>query len=150
MLATILFLIIAYYAYAFLEKFKNGKLAHIFNKTMHSSSQLPMRIALASLIILVSISEYLKIDTALGALVAGLLLRSILQDHHDEAIGARFDGIASALLVPIFFIVSGTALDLLSIFGNPKSLMMVILYACLALIIRGLPALLLYLSLIHI
>lgn len=143
-LLTLLFIISAYYAYSFLEKYKHGKLAIIFSKTMHSSSQLPMRIALAALILLVSLSEYLKIDTALGALVAGLLLRALLQDHHNEAIGARLDGIASALLVPIFFIVSGTTLDLVSVFTSLSSLKMVVLYAVLALIIRGFPALVLY------
>ena len=105
-----------------------------------------MRLAICALILLVVLSEQLRIDMVIGAFVAGALMRAVLQRHHDEAMSARLDGVGSAFLVPIFFVTSGVRLDVASLFSDPAVLMMAPLYAVLMLVARGLPALLLYRS----
>jgi len=107
-------------------------------------------LAMCALILLVSLSEYLKIDTALGAFVAGLLLRAIIHSDYDEDISARFDGVASALLIPIFFLISGTRLDIPSLIANREAMFMIPVYSVLMLVVRGAPALLLYRSSLNV
>lgn len=121
-----------------------GYLATIVARTMGTSGQLPMRLAICVLILAVVLSDQLQIDMVLGAFVAGTLVRAALERRHDEAISARLDGLGSAFLVPIFFITAGVRLDVASLFSDPIALMMVPLYAALMLVARGLPALLLY------
>ena len=121
-----------------------GKLARIVERTMATSGQFPMRLAVCALILMVALSERLQIDMVLGAFVAGAIVRAALDRRHDEAVRARMDGLGSAFLVPIFFITSGVRLDVAALFSNPTSLIMVPIYALLMLAARGLPALLLY------
>ena len=121
-----------------------GYLAMIVARTIGTSGQLPMRLAICVLILVVVLSDQLQIDMVLGAFVAGAMVRAALDRRHDEAIKARLDGLGSAFLVPIFFITAGVRLDVASLFSDPMALMMVPLYAALMLVARGLPALLLY------
>jgi Kef-type K+ transport system membrane component KefB len=80
-----------------------GHFAAIVARTMGTSGQLPMRLAICLLILLVVLSERLQIDLVVGAFVAGAVIRAALQHHHHEAFAARLDGLGSAFLVPIFF-----------------------------------------------
>lgn len=123
-----------------------GLLARIIGRTMRTSGQLPMRLAICLLIILIVLSKRLDIDIVLGAFVAGAIIRASIERHHDEALSARMDGIGSAFLVPIFFITAGIRLDLAALFSDPVALAMVPIYALLMLATRGVPALLLYRS----
>jgi Kef-type K+ transport system membrane component KefB len=133
-------------AVIFARRASTGSFAGIVERTIVTSGQLPMRLAICSLILLVVLSEQLRIDMVIGAFVAGALMRAVLQRHHDEAMSARLDGVGSAFLVPIFFVTSGVRLDVASLFSDPVVLMMAPLYAALMLVARGLPALLLYRS----
>lgn len=121
-----------------------GYLATIVARTMGTSGQLPMRLAICLLILVVVLSDQLQIDMVLGAFVAGAMVRAALDRRHDEAISARLDGVGSAFLVPIFFVTAGVRLDVASLFSDPTALIMVPLYAALMLVARGLPALLFY------
>ena len=149
-LLTVFFLAGAIIAFFILQKLNGSHLSKIIGKTMHTSVQFPMRLAMCALILLVSLSEYLKIDTALGAFVAGLLLRAIIHSDYDEDISARFDGVASALLIPIFFLISGTRLDIPSLIANREAMFMIPVYSVLMLVVRGAPALLLYRSSLNV
>src|SRR5271166_2188095 len=121
-----------------------GYFATIVERTMGTSGQLPMRLAICVLILLVVLSDQLQIDMVLGAFVAGGVVRAALERRHDEAISARLDGLGSAFMVPIFFVTAGVRLEVTALFSDPISLLMVPLYATLMLVARGLPALLLY------
>ena len=133
-------------AVALAARASDGLFAGVVERTMRTSGQLPMRLALCLLILLVVLSQALDIDLVLGAFVAGAVVRAALPLDHHEAMSARLDGIGSAFLVPIFFVTSGVRLDVASLFSNPVALAMVVVYALLMLIARGVPALLLYRS----
>jgi len=119
-------------------------IAKIVERTMGTSSQLPMRFAVSSLVLLIVLSEFLRLDMALGAFVAGALVRAAIERRQDEAMAARMAGLGSAFLIPLFFVTSGVRLDVASLFSSPSALALVPVYAALMLIARGLPALLLY------
>jgi Kef-type K+ transport system membrane component KefB len=122
----------------------DGRLGDLVARTIQTSGQLPMRLLLFLLVLCTLASQELHIETVLGAFVAGALARAALQKHHHESFGARLDGVGSAFLVPIFFITSGTRLDLAGLTAHPALIALVPLYAVLMLLVRGLPALLLY------
>ena len=126
------------------RRIRHGKLANIVEKTIEHSSQFPVRLAFCIIMLLVALTEYLEIDAILGAFVAGAVIRGAFQREYDAAIIARFDGVGSSLLVPIFFLISGTQLDVAALASNVESLIMAPIYAILMLLVRGIPALILY------
>ena len=123
-----------------------GHFKTVVERTMGTSGQLPMRLTIVLLILLVVLSDQLDIDLVLGGFVAGAIVRAGLADHHREALAMRLDGIGSAFLVPIFFITSGVRLDVAALLADPIALGMVPIFAVLMLVVRGLPVLLLYRS----
>jgi Kef-type K+ transport system membrane component KefB len=127
-------------------RISGGGYARVVERTIRTSGQLPLRLAIGLLILLAVLSQELRVDTVLAAFVVGAIARASVQRHHDEAFSARLDGIGSAFMIPIFFIMSGVRLDVAALFSHPAALAMVPLYAVLMLATRGLPVLLLYRS----
>lgn len=123
---------------------RRGYAAALVDRTMGSSGQLPMRLAMALLLLMVVLVQHLGIDVVLGAFAAGALLRAALAEHTHGPISARLDGIGSAFVVPMFFIVSGAKLDIGGLLADPATLAMVPVYAALMLAVRGVPVMLLY------
>ncbi len=143
-LMMIAFAVFAAGAVALAQRASSGSFQAIVQRTMTTSGQFPVRLAMCSLILLGVLSEQLQVEVVIGAFVAGALTRAALERQHDEAMKARLDGAGSAFLVPIFFVTSGVRLDVASLFASPIALTMAALYAGLMLIARGAPALLLY------
>jgi Kef-type K+ transport system membrane component KefB len=124
--------------------FSRGAFAAILERTMTTSGQFPMRLALCLLIFLILLSQHLAIDLVLGAFVAGAVIRAAVPDHQHEAMAIRFDGIGSAFLTPVFFLASGMRLDVTSVLADPVASAMIVVFALLMLIVRGAPALMFY------
>ncbi len=143
-LLMIVFAACAAGAVALAQRASSGPLDKIVRRTMTTSGQLPVRLAMCALILLGVLSEQLQVEVVIGAFVAGALTRAALVRQHDEAMKARLDGAGSAFLVPIFFVTSGVRLDVASLFASPIALTTAALYAGLMLVARGAPALLLY------
>jgi len=143
-LIMLAFALAAFFAVVIAARAREGYLARLVEQTMRSSGQLPVRLAIAALILLAVLSRRLDIDMVVGAFVAGAIVRSALGEGHRESMADRFDGVGSAFLVPIYFITSGTQLNVAALFSHPLILAMMPLYAALMLLVRGIPALLLY------
>ena len=94
-------------------------------RTMKTSGQFPMRLALCLLIVLALVAERLHIELVLGGFAAGAIMRAALSDEEREDFGVRLDGLGSAFLVPVFFIASGVGLDVAALFASPAALAMV-------------------------
>ncbi|MBS0642476.1 MAG: cation:proton antiporter [Acetobacteraceae bacterium] len=139
----------AFAAVLLVGRAREGRFARIVRRTMHSSGQLPMRLALSLMLLLAILAEELHIDLVLGGFVAGAIVRAALSLEHHEHIAARLDGLGSAFLIPIFFIISGARLDLHALVTHPAALAMVPVYALLMLLVRGLPVLLVYRDLLE-
>jgi Kef-type K+ transport system membrane component KefB len=121
----------------------HGHLAGVVARTMGSSGQFPLRLVLFLMVLLVALSEELRIDLVLGAFVAGAVVRAALPHHQHEALLTRLDGLGYGFLIPIFFIASGMRLDIMALVTDGRALAMVPVFALLMLAARGLPALLL-------
>lgn len=121
----------------------HGHLARVIARTMGSSGQFPLRLVMLLMVLLIALSEELRIDLVLGAFVAGAVVRAALPHHQHEALLARLDGLGYGFLIPIFFIASGVRLDVASLFTDLRALAMVPVFALLMLLARGLPVMLL-------
>lgn len=121
----------------------HGHLAAVLARTMHSSGQLPLRLVLLLMVMLIALSEELRIDLVLGAFVAGSVARAAMPHHQHQALLIRIDGLGHGFLIPIFFIASGMRLDVAALVADPRALAMVPVFAALMLAVRGLPVLLL-------
>jgi Kef-type K+ transport system membrane component KefB len=75
-----------------------------------TTSQAPIRLVLLLLAGMLVLSEAFGLDVILGAFVAGVIVRMLLPPEHDRFL-ARLDGIGFGLLIPVFFVVSGMAID---------------------------------------
>ncbi|WP_283170662.1 cation:proton antiporter [Curtanaerobium respiraculi] len=100
--------------YRFLESKSNG------------TSQTMLRLAVVMLISLVAFSAIFDLDIVLGAFAAGFVMRAIAPDGTPE-LEAKLDGMAYGFFVPLFFVVSGSKIDLSAVAGAPLMLALFIL-----------------------
>ncbi len=102
-----------------------------------STSQTPVRLTVLLLVGLVALASTLDLDIVLAAFAAGFILRVALPDgdHHLEA---RLEGMAFGLLIPVFFVTSGMAIDPAAVVERPWGLVAIV---ALILVARGLPVL---------
>ncbi len=116
----------------------------LIRRHIDSSSQLPVRIVVLLVLGLVWLASELGLDTLLGAFAAGMVVR--LANHGPDAdkVRTKLDAVGFGVFVPLFFVVTGMRFDLDALLRNRSELLRVPLYLGLFLLIRGLPALLLY------
>jgi Kef-type K+ transport system membrane component KefB len=121
-------------------------------KGLRASSQLPVRITLLFMLGLIAIASEFGIDILLGAFAAGVVVRIPAAKHDDEEddadassiFGYKLEGIGFGMLVPIFFVVSGTRIDLKALFSQPSSALVVPGFLLLMIVVRAIPTFLVY------
>jgi Kef-type K+ transport system membrane component KefB len=101
---------------------KHAAFAAMVERSIGTSGQFRVRLAVCILIILMVISIQLSIDIVLAAFVVGALVRALVPPDQHEALSTRFDAVGYGFLVPIFFIISGVNLDVATLFSNPLAL----------------------------
>ncbi len=112
-------------------------------RTLESSSQLAVRIATVLVFGLVALAGELGLDILLGGFVAGMIVRASLRGRELEAFESKLTAIGFGFLIPFFFVESGISFDLDAL-GSAEALGKLALFLGLFLVVRGLPALLLY------
>ncbi len=116
----------------------------LLRRHMHSSTQLPVRVSVFLVLVLVYLASELGLDVLLGAFSAGIVVSVFVQGTDRRAIASKLDAIGFGFLIPIFFIVSGTRFDLNALLDKPATVLRLLLFLLMLLVVRGLPALLLY------
>lgn len=116
----------------------------MLSRHMESSAQLPVRVALLFIVLLVLLAQSLGLDVLLGAFAAGIVVRLFSAGGEIAAVRGKMEAIGFGFLIPIFFVVSGIQLDLGVFIDNPSSLWRVALFLVLMLVARGAPVFLLY------
>ena len=79
-----------------------------------------------------------------GAFTAGLIVGLIARGYAAQPFQVKLDGVGYGFLIPIFFIATGLDFDLDALLSSASSLILVPGFAALFLLLRGLPALVLY------
>ncbi len=100
-----------------------------------TNSQMIVRAAVLLLVGLTAISAVFDLDIVLGAFAAGFILRYVIPEGND-AMENKLHAIAFGFFIPLFFIYSGTQIDVGAVAENPTLL---IVFIVLLLFVRALP-----------
>ena len=94
-----------------------------------------MRLTTFLLIFLVTISALFELDAVLGAFAAGFILRYIIPDG-SKSLEMKLEGVGYGFLIPVFFVVSGAAINVRAVAGRPALLFAFIV---MLMLIRAVP-----------
>ncbi|HEY9365872.1 MAG TPA: cation:proton antiporter [Agromyces sp.] len=123
-----------------------GKRMHrVITATLHTSGQFAVRLVIFVLLALVALSIVLDLDMLLGAFTAGVLYRLLLSgapERDVEVVETKLEAVGFGFLVPVFFINTGVAFDLESLFADVRTTVLLPVFLVLLLVVRGLPSLL--------
>jgi Kef-type K+ transport system membrane component KefB len=116
----------------------------LLERTIESSSQLAVRLAVVLVFGLVALASDLGLDLLLGGFAAGLITRAALRGREVTQFESKLTAVGYGFFIPFFFITSGMKFDLDSLLSSPGALAKLPLLLALFLVVRGLPAVLLY------
>jgi Kef-type K+ transport system membrane component KefB len=121
----------------------DARLRAIFRQGRRATSQTTLRWSIVLLLLLLVAAERFGLDVVLGAMLAGIVLRSWTHQVEIDVtpLEEKLDAVGYGFFIPVFFVASGMALDVKSIAENPVRL---IVFFVLLLVVRGLPSLLVY------
>ena len=114
------------------------------DRTIESSSQLAIRLTVVLVFALLSLATQLGLDLLLGGFLAGLITRFSLRGRDVEVFESKVTAIGYGFLIPFFFISSGMNFNLDALVAGPGPMLKLPLFVCLFLVVRGVPAWLLY------
>jgi Kef-type K+ transport system membrane component KefB len=116
----------------------------LVERTFETSSQLAVRLAVVLVFSLVALAAQMGLDLLLGGFVAGMITRIALRGREVEVFDSKLRAVGYGLLIPFFFVTSGMAFDLDALTSSTTALLKVPMFVGLFLVVRGVPALLLY------
>jgi Kef-type K+ transport system membrane component KefB len=108
------------------------------------STQLPVRFVLLLVTGFVVLASVLNQEILLGAFASGLIAHLAFDGEEAAAMQPRLEAVGFGFLIPVFFIVSGMEFHASELFSNPSIMARVPIFLGLMLIVRGVPALLIY------
>jgi Kef-type K+ transport system membrane component KefB len=112
-------------------------------RTFETSSQLAVRVTVVLVFGLVLLAGKLGLDILLGGFVAGMIVRLALKGQEVKVFESKLTAVGFGFFVPFFFVTSGIEFDLAAL-GSAEALGKLVLFLGLFLVVRGVPALLLY------
>jgi len=118
----------------------------VFERTIESSSQLVVRWILVLVFALALLASELGLDLLLGGFAAGMITRQVLSSREIPLFDSKLSAVAFGVFVPFFFVTSGMNLDVNAIFGSTSGILKMLMFFVLFLVVRGVPAMLLYRS----
>jgi flagellin-like protein len=143
-LLLVAFVVIAAAAAVFATRAHPPRVVALLRRHLYSSSQLPVRVSVLTVLLLVYLAFLLGLDVLLGAFAAGIVVRLFTAGEDSEIIKSKLDAVGFGFLIPIFFIVSGIHFDLHILLHKPSALLRLVGFLAMMLFVRGTPALLLY------
>ncbi len=121
-----------------------NRVVRTIERTMDSSGQFAVRLAILILVALVYLTERFGLDVVLGAFAAGIIVGLVTKSEAAEPVRLKLEGIGFGFFIPIFFIVSGVKFDLPALFASAESILRLPLFLALFFVVRGAPVLLFY------
>jgi Kef-type K+ transport system membrane component KefB len=112
-------------------------------RTFEASSQLAVRVTVVLVFGLVLLAGKLGLDILLGGFVAGMIVRLALKGHEVKVFESKLTAVGFGFFVPFFFVTSGIEFDLAAL-GSIEAISKLAMFFALFLVVRGVPALLLY------
>ncbi len=143
-LLLLAFVIVAVGAAVVATRSRPPRLLDLAQRHLETSSQFPVRVSFLLIMVLVLLATELKLDILMGSFSAGLVFRLMIDEDESRTVHRKLEAIGYGFLIPVFFVVSGMRFDFRALFSTPTALLRVPLFLMLFLVVRGLPALLLY------
>jgi Kef-type K+ transport system membrane component KefB len=111
-----------------------------------TTAQIRVRGAMVLMIAFVALADTLGLEVILGAFAAGAILTLI---DHDQAMThplfrRKLESMGFGFFIPAFFVATGLRFDLDALFASTKAMVMIPIFVVALLIVRGLPAVVLY------
>jgi Kef-type K+ transport system membrane component KefB len=103
-------------------KFRPPHLVFLLQEKMHTSAQLPVRLAILVLASLVILARDFGLDSILGAMAAGLVVALASPGEFGETLRHKLEAIGFGLFVPIFFVTTGLRYDLQALVSSRLAL----------------------------
>lgn len=117
---------------------ETSKIITLIRAGSETTAQTTVRLTVLLLVGLCVLAEVFDLDVVLGAFAAGFILRQALP-RGDEQLETKLNGLAFGLLIPIFFVTSGMAIDPRAVVAKPFAL---VLFVVMIMVVRGLPVVL--------
>ncbi|MFT4164979.1 MAG: cation:proton antiporter [Microlunatus sp.] len=114
---------------------ETSKVLSIIRAGSETTGQTTVRLTVLLLVALCVLAEVFDLDVVLGAFAAGFILRRALPSG-DEQLEHKLNGLAFGLLIPVFFVTSGMAINPAAVAAQPLTL---ILFVLMIVLVRGLP-----------
>ncbi len=121
-----------------------GRRWTLVERTLETSGQLAIRVAVVLIFALVFLASELGLDLLLGGFVAGVIVRMALKGREVKVFESKLTAVGYGFFIPFFFITSGLKFDLDALLSDPADAFKVPMFLALFLVVRGVPALLLY------
>lgn len=115
------------------------RLIDFLARSMHSSAQLPVLLAMLLLAGFVVLAQGFGLETVLGAFAAGMVIGLATRGDDGREMRDKIEAITFGFLIPFFYVVSGMRFDLTALLGSVKTLLLVPLFLALMLAARGIP-----------
>jgi Kef-type K+ transport system membrane component KefB len=116
----------------------------LLERTIETSSQPAVRIAVVLVFALATLAASLGLDLLLGGFVAGVIARLALSGREVHVLESKLTAVGYGFLIPFFFVTSGLQFELSALTEDPTKLLELPLFLVLFLVVRGAPAMLLY------
>ncbi|MGY2704508.1 cation:proton antiporter [Nocardioides sp. HB32] len=110
-----------------------GSVLAVIRRGAETSGQTQVRLVVLLLVTLTVAAAAFDLDAVLGAFTAGFVLRQLVPEGH-ESLEHKLEGLAFGLLIPVFFITSGMAIDPHAVVEEPVAL---VAFVALILLVRG-------------
>lgn len=107
----------------------------VIRRGSDTTAQTTVRLVMLLLVALIAVAAVFDLDIILGAFAAGFILRRAVPDGNEQ-LEHKLEGLAFGLLIPIFFVTSGMAIDVSAVAGEP---LVLLAFLALLVIVRGLP-----------
>ena len=111
----------------------------LLSRTMHSSSQLPVRISLLLLAALFVLAEDFGFESIFGAFAAGMIVGVATRGEDGESMRAKLDAVCFGWFYPFFFVGTGTKFDIAALGRDLTTMLLVPAFLVLFLVVRGAP-----------
>ncbi|EME19082.1 sodium/proton antiporter [Rhodococcus triatomae BKS 15-14] len=114
---------------------EGSRLLTVIRLGSETTAQTTVRLTILLLVSLGALAALFEVDAILAAFAAGFILRRAFPGG-DERLESKLDGLAFGLLIPVFFVTSGMAIDVSAVIASPGVL---VTFVVLIVLVRGLP-----------
>jgi Kef-type K+ transport system membrane component KefB len=115
-----------------------------FERTLETSGQLAVRLTVVVTFALVALAASLGLELLLGGFVAGIIARFALVGREVQLLESKLVAVGYGFFIPFFFVVTGLKYDVDALFASAGALLKLPMFVVLFLVVRGVPALILY------